>query len=528
MFKKIVLAGIIGLASCPTLASSPPEKNNESMQERSPRLERLKAMATLPPEIQFPVTTRATDLFTTLTEDNKETIASLAGVIAKWPATDAPTIHVLTPEAFTPLQGQAKSKVAESIRQLKKQLQRDKVREGLVVIHDHPYLQYLWPADLGTFFWYQDGKATSKKENKDTPPTWKLGFLDVNKANHELSGEEWPLDSKSIFTKELPLEEPQLMVDTLKQILNFDILRFPVQKRDYEVDQANPHGEDLEILPDGTFVTSRQTSASYQQWLEKVSRQPLIKIATDYLQFPHVSQVFAVLPDGKAVTPSCAWTLAAASPLQGLRIRKSEIIRRHGRDEGMTESLLYFAKKNGLKLDQKITIQDFDVDRELRRYRASEADENGTGHLRRMDIVVKKNLLAESEIERGIMAIKERFPSSSKCPLSQVVRIPVFTQIPEPEDFEDEDEFAQTVRLQVEAPRVGGVAVNGHILISDFNDIPKPFRSSFENEFHEALNLAKIDKTKIHTLATRPLSENQGTLRGAILVLRQPIPSATP
>lgn len=491
------------VTSPPTLPTPPPPMG--------PTAQALEPMKEKPAKFLFTSNLdMAKDVFISLTADNGESVVDLAKALAVINKNqNHPTrLVVLFPESFGPLAMKQKPQVFDQVQKLKRDLKRAKLPVSLVEFQPHKYLQYSWLQDLGEFFWYQ--KAESK--------TWDLGFLDVNRGNRPLRQEEWPLDSKTIFKNELPLEEPLLLVHALKQFLNFEILRLPPIKRGLEFESLGNQGGNLEILPGGIPLLGDGAPSELVKFVEEVSGKKPVSVPVRFLQVPQVDQVFSIIPSSH----SCGFSLLAASPLWGAQIQKSERFKKSKQDERMAETLFFFAKSSDVNLDKRLSTADFDMSREPRKYRPEDLGEDFPEMSRYFDVMVRRTLLAQADIEAGVAAIRSRLKTEKLCDNLDVIEVPVLASFPGMEDYFEPDATDESPPMVFQTATPNLLVINGNLIMANFDQSPARYASILRQQTLKQLEAAKISAKQVHFVRAGSYVDGTGSIHSGTLVLRVP------
>lgn len=473
--------------------------------------ERLKPMEKAPAKIVFPsVLDPVQDVIVTMTATNSNSILELAQVMAK--IQSKARLVVLTPESFDPLVGKQKSRVDQLQKLLQRDLGKAVAQQIPIEFHAMPYLQYSWPQDLGKFFYFQD--AESKK--------WRLGFFDLNRGNRNLKSERWPVDSKQLFKDELPLEEPQLVVDRLKSLLKFEILRLPNITREFADELSVNHGANVEIAPGGFAIVGTSAPPEMRAPLEQGTGHPALQLETGFSQSGLLNVNYALVPSG---TP-CGISLLVASPLLGLQARQNEssTAAEIKLKEFYAETLFYFAKSAKIKIDASMRSADFDLHREARRYVDREASETFVGQIRYLDFVVLKTLKAEAEIEKSVAIAQSYFKTQKICGSLAVIRVPVLAQVVEPgEYFEDENGVGTDSRLQYYSPITNLLVIDGHLIMGDFKNTPGNRGSELKTMTQKALTEGRVPRDRQHFISSDFYNEGLGSIGSAALIRRRPV-----
>lgn len=414
-------------------------------------------------------------------------------------------LSIFVPESFEPLGDRNKSQVPRELENFKKELaKKDKVFAEQVKYRNYSYLQFPWVRDLGESYW-------RKKEDK----TWMRGFLDLNPGNRAPapSSKKWPLDSKSIFKGNLPLEEPQFLRQSLKAAYDWELSQLPVVKQDLEFETLGNRGSNMIVLPDGSLVLGSSAPAEMKALLEKLSGKKTLVLPTGFLQVKDVSQLFALLP----AQNSCGFALAKADLLWGLELKKNE----HTTSESLEESLFYFAKKDAAKSGSPLGLKAFEAQRDPRRYGGTDTLENHAGEVRYYDYVVQKSLDAQTQIDAGAESLALYMKDNKICASLETLPLPVLPAFPEIADYlESLGESFENDSFSLSTPSPALLVLGEEIVMSDFSNSPEKYRATLKDLTLKQFAKLGLKDSQVHFIRPPYDSEGVGSLLSATLVLR--------
>lgn len=488
--------------------SAPAKPADPGVVQASPPslAQRLNVMKEKPKKILFTTNLDpATDLIMTLTQLNSDSILDLAHVLASLPS--EVTLHIFYPQSFDALAARQMPKVSGVLERLKKDLKKIPRALEKTQFHPHVYLQYSWIQDVGEPFWFQGPEQA----------TWRRGFLDLNRGNRPLAGESWPLDSKTILARGLPVEEPLLLVDALKTVFSFELLRLPLVPVQFDTETLGNQGGNLEILPGRFPLVGPAAPTAMRTLLDSLSGKKSLVFSSRQIQPAFTDQLFAIVPSAT----TCGFSLAVASPLSGLVTQRGLSVRRTHLEESVAESLFFFAKNSELKLDARVQLKDFNPQREPRRYRESEANEDLAGQMRVLDLMVQKVLQAEAEIIKAATLVQSTLKNEKVCADLELISLPVVAVMPSDADAEAGEE-PEDFALQFYTPISGLVVLGAHLILGDFENSPAATRKELKTWTLDALEKGKIKAEHIHFVRAGFYGEGMGSIHSGTLVLRRP------
>lgn len=522
MRRKILFWSItiLGLSAHAKIATPTPAVATVARYARGTLAMKQKPFQIVLPSNLDPVT----DVLTTLTLNNAETVTDLAKIISDMNKvrSTAITFTVFFPESFVGLAPNQKPQVLVQVERIKKELKKQLSSIDFIQFKPHPYLQYSWIQDIGEPVWIRQ----SEKSN------WTQALLDINRGNRPLVTENWPLEAKAILKAELPQEEPLLIGFAIGETFDFSFLRVPASPKNESFEKLENHGGDLEVLPGGTPVIGSQATAEIRTFIEEQTKKSALVVPTGFLQSTQVDQLFAIVPSRQ----KCGFSLVAASPLAGLLIQKDESFRKSHLTEQMTETLFFFAKSPAVKLETA-KLKDFELTREPRKYRQSEIHDEFVDTNRYIDFIVQKSLAAQSEVEKGIALIRERLKAQKVCENVEVIEVPVIAAVPGQTDYFDSvTEGLEESAIHFLTPTPNLVVLDQQLVLANFSNSPSKFRAALQEQTLKAFEAAKIPRQNVHFIRAQSYNEEMGSVHSATLVLRKPdilvpiavLPSVTP